>query len=659
VRTPIRSGMLRRPNSGIMGEHKVREGFDDEQLRRFMVALLADVSALESMLDEGLFETGTRRIGAEQEMFLVDGEGRPVPKAMEILERLHDPGYTTELARFNLEANLSPRIFGGDCLSKLEDDLNSVVARALDAAKAEGCEVVLTGILPTLRQSDLGLENMTPNPRYFTLNSAMRALRGGNFDFRFKGVDELDTTHDNVMLESANTSFQIHFQVGHTEFAKLYNLAQAITGPVLAASVNSPLLLGKRLWAETRVGLFQQSVDARTQSDMARGRRPRVSFGDHWIKSSVLEIFREDIARFRVVLAIDADEDPQAVLARGEMPALSALRLHNGTVYRWNRPCYGVHDGKAHLRIENRALPAGPSVVDEVASAAFYFGLMAGLGEKCEDVSEVMLFDHAKANFIAAARHGLKGSMTWFDGKEFTAQQLILDELLPLADEGLRGAGIAVDDIDRYLGIVEERVRRGRTGAQWQLDSLNSMGDQAPEDQRLRTLTRALISRQRTGTPVHEWVPAHLDESGGWRQSYLKVGQFMGKDVFTVRPEDVVDLAASLMDWRHVRHVPVEDSEGRLVGLVSHRSLLRLVGKGLRTRGSASVAVRDIMKKNPVSVSPETPTLEAIEIMRRHRVGCLPVVDADRQLVGIITEADLIQVSAILFEQHLREASAE
>jgi CBS domain-containing protein/gamma-glutamyl:cysteine ligase YbdK (ATP-grasp superfamily) len=637
-----------------MGDHDVSSGVDEAHLRAFMKAVLADVQALGTMLDRGLIESDVRRIGAEQEMFFVDSAGRPATPAIEVMKRLDHPSFTHELALFNLEANLSPQRFGGSCLRDMEEELQHLVAMVREAAHAENSEIVLTGILPTLEQSDLGIENMTPNPRYVELNNAMSRARNGRFHFRIKGVDELETTHDNVMLESCNTSFQVHFQVAPKEFAKLYNLAQAISGPVLAVAANSPVLLGRRLWHETRCALFQQSVDGRSEAHKARGLRPRVSFGTDWVKDSVLEIFKEDIARFRVVIASDLDEDPMAVIERGEVPALKALRVHNSTVYRWNRACYGISDGKPHLRIENRILPAGPTILDEMGNAAFFFGLMSGLAEHYDDISDVMSFSHAKENFLAAARLGLKASFTWVDQKEVPASTLILDRLLPAARAGLRDAGLDQSDIDRYLGVVESRVNKSRTGAQWTLDSLAAMEGSGNLDQRLRALTLTTIENQKRSVPIHEWRLARLDDKTDWRSSYMKVGQFMTTDVFTVHPEDLVDLAASLMDWRHIRHVPVEDQDGRLLGLVSHRSLLRLVGQGVGSESGGPIAVKDIMRANPVCVTPETPTLQAIEVMRENRVGCLPIVDKDR-LVGIITERDLITVASVLFERHLRE----
>jgi CBS domain-containing protein len=636
-----------------MGEHDVKETTDDISQRVFVKALLDDVNALEDMLERDMFETGVRRIGAEQEMFLVDRTMGPAPVATDILARANDPRLTTELARFNLEANTTPHLFGGDCLRRLEQELVDVVAKARAVANECGAHVLLVGILPTLRKSDLGLDNMTPNPRYFALNRAMSKLRGGDFHVLIKGLDELETTHDNVMLESCNTSFQVHFQVAPKEFARLYNVAQAVTAPVLAAAVNSPVLLGRRLWAETRVALFQRSVDARSTAHQARGLRPRVSFGDAWVRESVLEIFREDIALFRVVLGQQDYQSSRAELSAGRVPKLQALRLHNGTVYRWNRACYGFAESGAHLRIENRVLPAGPTILDEMANAAFYFGLMSGVTSEYEDIAKVMDFDDAKNNFFAAARHGLGAQFRWVGGETFTASGLILERLLPLARAGLRRSQIDEDDITRYLDVIEARVRSQQTGSTWALRSLAQMAPHTSLDQRHRRITKAMLEHQLDGqTPVHAWEPCEIGRDDAWRDAYRTVGQIMSTQLLTVRPEDLVDLAASMMDWEKIRHVPVEDDEGRLVGIVSHRALLRLVARG--QGGTDQVVVKDIMRRDPVSVTPQTPTIEAMKLMRDRAVGSLPVVEGDK-LVGIVTEHDLIDVSAKLLERFLAE----
>lgn len=637
-----------------MGEQNVEQTADEQTRRAFMKALLDEVRALEDMLDGGMIESGIRRIGAEQEMFLVDQASRPALTAMQILEHIDDPRFTHELGLFNLEANLSPLELGGDCLRRLEREADEVLEIARRHAAEADSRIALVGILPTLTREHLTLDAMVPTSRYFALNEALLRLRGSKFQFTIKGIDQLNITHDNLMLEACNTSFQVHFQVGAEEFAHLYNIAQAVTGPLLASCVNSPILLGKRLWHETRIAVFEHSIDARSEAHAARGHKPRVHFGDHWIDESVIEIFKEDIARFRVILTTGFEDDPIGMVARGEVPRLRALCLHNGTVYRWNRACYGISDtGKPHLRIENRVIPSGPTVLDEVANAAFFFGMMSQLSHRIEDVREHLSFSDAKSNFLAAAREGLRAQQVWFGGQQVTAQELIIDELLPLAREGLTESGIDEQDIERYLGVIRARVDKRRTGARWLLESLESMRDQGSENERLRAITASMIEQAESGNPVADWELAGFCSKQDWRDSYRTVGQFMATDLFTVRPDDIVDFAASLMEWRYVRHVPVEDDSGRLLGLISHRQLLRLIARG--SRHDATNTVRDIMRPDPITVSPETTTVEAIRLMRDNRLSCLPVVE-NGQLVGLVTEYDLVVVAGRLLETYLGEA---
>jgi CBS domain-containing protein len=635
-----------------MGEHNVEQQLDEKKSQAFMKALLDDLRALEYMIKTGRFETGVVRIGAEQEMFLVDRNMRPAPISLEVLNHAKDSRLTTEIARFNLEANLTPLALTGRCFRSMERELEELLGLVHKSAKTLGANVLLAGILPTLQKSDLTLENLTPIPRYHQLNRGVIGLRGGPFAIHIKGLDELQLTHENIMMESCNTSFQVHFQTSPAEFASHYNTAQAITAPVLAAAVNSPLLFGHRLWQETRVALFQHSTDSRSPTQLARSQPTRVSFGDQWLKNSVVELFHDQISRFRPIMITQPDEDPFQVLARGETPLLSSLRLHNGTVWRWNRACYGITDGIAHLRIENRALPSGPTVQDEIANAVFFVGMMVVLPHEYGEIAKRLSFDDAKENFFAAARHGLSAQFKWLDGKNLSATSLILNDLLPLARAGLKEVDVDSNDIDKYLGIVEERVRSGQTGAQWMLNSLASLKGHEQNDLRTGVLTSTMLARQKENKPVHEWKLAETGELDDWSRSYQTVGQFMSTDLFTLRPNDLVDLAASLMEWRHIRHVPVEDENGHVVGLVTHRGLLRLLSRGSTAPDGAPMTVSEIMKPNPTSVTSTTPTLEAIEIMRRSGIGCLPVVD-DNKLVGIVTSYDFLTATANLFKQHL------
>jgi CBS domain-containing protein len=351
------------------------------------------------------------------------------------------------------------------------------------------------------------------------------------------------------------------------------------------------------------------------------------------------------------------NESSLEVLARGELPKLAALFLHNGTVWPWNRACYGVANGVAHLRIENRALPAGPTVVDEIANAAFFTGLMLALPNEYGDITERLNFDDAKANFFAAARYDLNAQLTWLDGKTSSAASLVRDHLLPLARQGLQSVNIDAGDVDNYLGIIEQRVKTRQTGSRWILKSLAAIENLEPKDLRYREIAARMLQEQKEGKPVHEWEIMSPREDIEWTSSYQTVGQFMSTDLFTVRADDLVDLAASVMEWRHVRHVPVEDEQGRLVGLVTHRALLHLLSRGRQTEDQARLTVRDIMKTDPLTVSSETPTLQALDLMQSNRIGCLPVVD-DGQLVGILTSYDFLAGAARLFRQSLRSSQA-
>lgn len=636
-----------------MGKQKVRDEREPQELRAFIRALLNDLRALRHVIDEGMIETSTRRVGAEQELVLVNPAWRPAPVALPVLEKIHDPHYTNEIALFNLEINLDPLVFHGDCLIEMEQQLRRMIARARAAARDCGADVALSGILPTVRKSDLGLENMTPKPRYQALNDALKHLRGWAYEFKVKGLDELNIRHETWMLEACCTSFQIHFQAGADEFANLYNLAQVVTAPVLAAAANSPLLFGRRLWRETRIPLFEQAIDTRNASYHLRERSPRVSFGNHWVRQSVMELFEEDLSRFRVLLGNSDEEDPFAMLSEGRAPNLNALRAYNSTVWRWNRPCYGITEGRPHLRIEARALPAGPTVADEVANTAFFFGLMSGLSCEYEDVASALEFEKAKANFLVAAQGGLEAQFEWFGGRIIPARELILDHLLPVARAGLRLHEIA--DAEHYLGIIEERVRSGQTGAQWMLDSVAGMRKQGTRDETLTSLVAATVRQQHRGEPVHTWPLAEVMEEEMARTSYLTVEEFMTTDLFTVHEDEPIDLVVHLMDWRHVRHVPVEDEQGRLTGLLSVFEVLRRLEDSACRSKAEPVAVGEIMQRQPLVIAPETLTLDAIALMRRERADCLLVVKEGR-LIGLLTERDFINVAARLLEQRAKEA---
>ena len=636
-------------------EHKKTDGaLAGDARRKFMRAVLHDLRALERILEDGGFEAGVSRIGAEQELFLVDDGYHPAPGSLRILEAARDPHFTTELGLFNLELNADPQPFSGNGLRAMETQLTALLAKVRDAGAPLGLQPVLAGILPTIGKGDLGLHNMVPNPRYLALNNAMNEARGGAYDFSIKGIDELVVKHDSVMVEACNASFQVHLQLAEPgRFAHHYNLAQILLAPVLAAGVNSPVLFGRRLWAETRIALFEQACDIRTPGMHLRDSPGRVSFGSQWLKGSVVDLYKENVTRFRALVGAEVEEDPFDALRDGRAPELKALRLHNGTIYRWNRPCYGISEnGKPHLRIELRVLPSGPTVADEVANAALWLGLMSELGQTLDDIPARMDFDHARANLYAAARDGLGARFHWLDGEEVPAQTLLLTTLLPLARSGLARAGIDAADADHYLGIVARRVETLRTGARWMLQSMAGMKDRGSSGARLTALVAALIARQRTDRVVSDWERARLDENDSARTGVQKVSQFMTTDIFTVRPDDPVELVSELMAWERIRHVPVEDEKGRLVGMVSYRGVLKYLtglAKYPPQPGSGSTPVSEIMKKELITVTPDTTTLAAIALMKQYRIGCLPVMQGEH-IVAVLTEEDFVGLAGRVLE---------
>lgn len=633
-----------------MGEEKVRVPESKEQSQKFLKYLLRDVRAMGKMLDEGWFEVDNIRIGAEQELCLIDRNAKPAPIAMELLEALNDKSFTTELAEFNLETNLDPLLFKGKCLSVMEQNIQNKLDIIRRVVKQFDGDVALSGVLPTIRKSDLDIENLTPLPRYRAICDAINKLRGEEYDLRIQGTDELLMRFDTPLLEACNTGFQVHLQVNPDDFVNKYNLAQAITGPVLASAVNSPLLFGKRLWSETRIALFHQSVDTRQVGDHLRDSSPRVTFGNQWLEDSILEIYQEDIARYRVILSSEVDEDVERLMQEGKVPELMALQVHNGTVYRWNRPCYGISNGKPHLRIENRVFPSGPTVTDEIANAAFWLGLLNGMDAEYKDITKNLDFDDAKMNFFAASKLGLDTKFRWVNDKSYSAVDLICNELLPLAHEGLRKTRVDDGDISSYLDVIKERTEVGKTGSHWTIQSYNSLTKSVTREQALTAVTNAMIKNQKKGEPAHKWGLAKLDDMEMWQPSSLLVEEFMTTDLFTVQRDDIIELVANLIDWRRIRYVPVEDDNKHLVGLVSMRMVFREYNNIIHEKGEASSSVDDVMIKNPITIHPEASILEAVDIMDSQKIGCLPVVKNNR-LVGIITEQNYMTITKRLLKR--------
>lgn len=638
-----------------MGEQKVSLVKDEMQKQRFVRNLLNDIRSFEYMLENNWFEDDITRIGAEQEMCMVDSKTyKPASIAMEVMEVMKEhPWLETELARFNLETNLTPRVFSKKSLSLMEQELHQTQHIIKENLAKMGTKAILTGILPTLRKFDLEMHNLTPKPRYYALmESINRQLGKSAYELNLEGIDELNIKHNSPLLEACNTSFQVHLQIAPKDFVRYYNIAQALAGPVMAIAANSPMVFGRRLWHESRIALFQQSLDTRASRDHMRESSPRVHFGKDWLDKSILEIHKDDIARYRVLIAADVEEDSLALIREGKVPKLRALQVFNSTVYRWNRPCYGISDnGKPHLRIENRVLPSGPTIVDEMANTAFWLGTMVGMADRVDLIQDHVSFEDVRDNFMKAAKFGIDSKFNWFGDKKINACDLILEELLPIARAGLKKQKVDEADIDKYLGIIEERAKRHTNGARWQLRAFTELKKQTTQDEAVSIMTAAIIKNQEKGIPVHEWEMPTLKDLDEYVPSKLRVAEFMQTDLFTVHKDDLIELVTELMNWRKIRHMLVENAEGKLDGIISSPLLLRHLAKNSKNLNQeANVKVSDIMIDNPVTIGPEATITEAMRLMRENQIGCLPVTKDD-ELIGIITEMDFLRVSMRLIER--------
>lgn len=619
-----------------MGEHKIKPLRDQADRNRFCRAVLSDISALEQMLLERRFESGVQRIGAEQELCLIGPDFSPASIGPEILKKLKADAYTSELARYNLEINLSPKVLRGGCFQETHRELNALLELGEEQAEPLNGRLVLAGILPTIERWHLRAENMTPAQRYRILSDRLLAIRGEEFKIHLEGVDELIASLDSVLFEACNTSFQLHLQVDPEDFVTQYNWSQLISGPVLAIAANSPLLLGRELWMETRIALFKQSLDTRNPLHQLRDRAPRVTFGHEWIHDSVADLFKNNIARFPMLLGMEEPEiDALEVLRRGGVPGLGALQLHNGTTYTWNRPCYGVSGGIPHLRIECRYLPAGPSVIDEMANFAFWVGLMKGMPEDYRNLKDQVDFRVAKANFMRAAQHGMASSLEW-EGEFWTATRLVLEKLLPIAENGLVNCGIAGDDIDIYLGVIRDRCARQQSGSRWMVRNFQGLQKAYGRGLAASLITEAMAQQQRNGLPVHLWDD--VQGVGIYPRPFpqLCAGDVMSTDLFTVKEEDPVVLTERIMDWRGIRHLPVEDAEGKLVGILTHTQL----AEWSDGEGDADQLVQHIMVPEPICADPDSHLETIREMMNERMIGCVPIV-VDQRLVGMITDTDI------------------
>jgi gamma-glutamyl:cysteine ligase YbdK (ATP-grasp superfamily) len=477
-----------------------------EDRRNYRDKVRRSLDVFARMLREQLFEDDPAQVGVEIELNLVDERGAPSMRNADVLDVIADPAWSTELGQFNLEINVPPRRLGGDALADLEAEVRASLNAADAKARGVGSYLVMIGILPTLAEHDMHVGTLSANARYKVLNEQIFAARGEDMRIAIEGAEQLLTHADSITPEAACTSVQLHVQVSPDAFANYWNAAQAIAGVQVALAANSPFLFGRQLWHETRITLFEQATDTRPDELKQQGVRPRVWFGERWI-TSVFDLFEENIRYFPALLPICEDEDPLAALDHGASPELAEMSLHNGTIYRWNRPIYAVVDGKPHLRVENRVLPAGPSVADVIANAAFYYGLVRTLAEARRPIWTQMSFATAAENLHEAARNGMDAHLYWPGLGEVPVAELVLRRLLPLAREGLGRWEVNPVHADHLLDIIEQRCLTGRTGAAWQIATAAALTDRTGGDrpEALRQMTQRYIEHMHTNEPAHIW----------------------------------------------------------------------------------------------------------------------------------------------------------
>ncbi|RKS77899.1 gamma-glutamyl:cysteine ligase YbdK (ATP-grasp superfamily) [Motilibacter peucedani] len=489
-----------------MGKPVEQREFTRDDRRRYREKVHRDLDALARMLAEDRFADESPMTGLEVELNLVDAQGDPAMRNAQVLESIADPAFQTELGRFTIEVNVPPQVLGGRSAEQLEGALRTTLDSADSRAEAVQARILMVGVLPTLREQDVSSASISDDSRYALLDEQILTARGEDISLAISGREQVSTLADSIAPEAACTSTQLHQQLRPEHFAAAWNASQAVSGVQLAVGANSPYLFGRQLWQETRIALFQQATDTRSEELKAQGVRPRVWFGERWV-TSIFDLFEENVRYFPALLPVCSDEDPLAVLEAGGAPELSELALLNGTIYRWNRPIYDVTDGSPHLRVENRVLPAGPTVLDTLANALFYYGVTRVLAEEERPVWSRLPFGVAEDNFLRGARDGIEASVTWPGMGRLRATDLVLRHLLPLAHEGLARYGVDPDLRDRYLGVVEGRCAARRNAASWQVAQTTLLESRHGMDRAsaLRAMTGTYRELMHTNDPVHTW----------------------------------------------------------------------------------------------------------------------------------------------------------
>jgi len=617
-----------------MGSFAIKQIENLSQRNVFYRQIFEDIEIFDRLLAEGAIDKEDQTFGVEQELCFINHLGEPKNVALQVLEQLKEPQYTNELALFNMEINLDPQSLNGTGIQKMANQLYNLTEKARKAAQKVDSDIFLAGILPTITSENLTFDSMTPIDRYKVLSQELLKLRGKKFEIFLQGVDDLHVKLDTILFEACNTSFQMHLQINPDRFAHYYNWSQLISGPLLAICTNSPLLFGKELWSENRIALFKQSLDTRIHYNHYREKVSRVYFGDQWLRESPSYLWKNEVARFPLVFRGEGFPSAKDEMAKGLKPGLRSVRLHTGTTYTWNRLCYGVDRNQAHIRIECRYIPAGPTLKDEMANLVFWLGLMKAAKYQENDFFEKINFSSVKNNFYKAARYGILSELDFF-GKNLQAVTLSEETLIPLASKALKEEGMDSGLVDKHLKVISDRIHKSQTGATWMIDNHRKLLSRFKPSLISKILVTTSLEYQKKDVPVSEWQPIIEDKLHYFFQQHfeaLTAKDVMSNKIQTISSEATVAFAFYIMEWQDFRHLVVEDGKDRFIGLVCRSDIEK--------HKDSEDPIIQFIHEGVKLVETTTPLTEIQDYLDKDSDKAVIVI-SDQKTVGIITDNDL------------------
>jgi predicted transcriptional regulator len=617
-----------------MGSFAITQIENLSQRNVFYKQIFEDIEAFDRLLADGAIDKSDQTFGVEQELCFINHLGEPKNVALQVLKQLKEPQFTNELALFNMEINLDPQSIKGNGLQIMSDQIYALTTKAGKAARKVDADIFMAGILPTITSEHLTFDSMTPIDRYKVLSHELLKLRGKKFEIFLQGVDDLHVKLDTILFEACNTSFQMHLQINPDRFAHFYNWSQFISGPLLSVCTNSPLLFGKELWSENRIALFKQSLDTRIHYNHYREKMPRVYFGDQWLTESPSYLWKNEVARFPLVFRGEGFPSSKDEMTKGLKPGLRSVRLHTGTTYTWNRLCYGVDQNQAHIRIECRYLPAGPTLKDEIANLVFWLGLMKAANYQENDIFNKINFSSVKNNFYKAARYGILSEFDFF-GKNLPAVTLCEETLIPMASKALKEEGMDAGLVDQHLKVIADRIRQNQTGATWMVDNHRKLLSRFKPSLISKILVTTSLEYQKKDVPVSEWQPVIEDKLHYFFHQHfeaLTAKDIMSNKIQAISSEATVSFAFHIMEWQDFRHLVVEDQKDRFIGMVCRSDIEQYK--------DVEDPIILYLHKEVKLVDTTTPLTEVQDYLQKNPDKAVIVI-RDQKTVGIITDNDL------------------